>query len=251
MLIDGDIVAYECACRHQRVHDFAEDGTEPLVVTDMEGAKQNVGEFIRNLKDRFSASKVFVALSDPCKRYWRHDVLPSYKQNRTGSVPPVLLKDLKEWMASHPSTVIRPRMEADDVLGIMSGRLKNTIICSVDKDMDQLPGTWYNWRKDETTEVNEEHAYRFHMFQTLMGDPVDGYKGCPGIGPVKAERIAFGANSLKDLWEIVVATYAEKGLTEEDALVQARVARILRIQDYNLKTKEIKLWNPPSDSESQ
>lgn len=217
----------------------------------MDGAKLNVGEFIRSLKDRFSAHRVFVALSDPSKRYWRHDVLPSYKHHRADSVPPVLLKDLKAWMAEHPSTIIRPRMEADDVLGIMTGRLENTIICSVDKDMDQIPGTWYNWRKDETSEVNEEHAYRFHMFQTLMGDPVDGYKGCPGIGPVKAERIAFGANSLKDLWEIVVTTYAEKGLTEEDALVQARVARILRIQDYNLKTKEIKLWNPPSDSESQ
>ena len=31
-----------------------------------------------------------------------------------------------------------------------------------------------------------------------------------------------------------------------DALVQARVARILRNTDFNFKTKEPTLWTPPS-----
>jgi DNA polymerase-1 len=43
----------------------------------------------------------------------------------------------------------------------------------------------------------------------------------------------------------VVAAFESKGLTEEDALVQARVARICRASDYDFKTKEVKLWNPP------
>jgi hypothetical protein len=33
-------------------------------------------------------------------------------------------------------------------------------------------------------------------------------------------------------------------LTEDHALTQARVARILRTQDYNLEKEEIKLWSP-------
>jgi DNA polymerase-1 len=43
-----------------------------------------------------------------------------------------------------------------------------------------------------------------------------------------------------------VEAYAKKNLTADDALVQARVARILRHTDYNFKTKEPILWTPPS-----
>jgi hypothetical protein len=38
-------------------------------------------------------------------------------------------------------------------------------------------------------EITEAQADRFHMIQTLTGDVTDGYPGCPGIGPVKAEQI--------------------------------------------------------------
>jgi hypothetical protein len=38
--------------------------------------------------------------------------------------------------------------------------------------------------------------------------------------------------------------YDKAGLTEEDALVQARVAYILRKSDYDRKTQTVKLWRP-------
>ena len=41
-----------------------------------------------------------------------------------------------------------------------------------------------------------------------------------------------------------VAMYESKGLKEEDALVQARVARILRTEEYDILTGEVKLWEP-------
>jgi DNA polymerase-1 len=42
----------------------------------------------------------------------------------------------------------------------------------------------------------------------------------------------------------VVAAYEKAGLTEEDAIVQARVARILRYEEFNQKKEEVLLWNP-------
>lgn len=33
------------------------------------------------------------------------------------------------------------------------------------------------------------------------------------------------------------------GMTKEDALLNARMARILRAEDYDFKKKEVKLWN--------
>jgi DNA polymerase-1 len=46
------------------------------------------------------------------------------------------------------------------------------------------------------------------------------------------------------MWSEVLATYEKKGLTYEDALIQARIARILRGDEYNLDTGEMNLWTP-------
>jgi DNA polymerase-1 len=42
----------------------------------------------------------------------------------------------------------------------------------------------------------------------------------------------------------VVSLYAKAGLTEADALRQARLARILRWTDWDNKKKEPILWTP-------
>ncbi len=128
--------------------------------------------------------------------------------------------------------------------------------------------------RDGIFEVTEEEADLFHLMQTLAGDATDGYSGCPGIGMTVAERILTpdedggtyktveteyvpkrgknaGETLIKwvqepcdDLWEIIVSYYAKAGLGEEEALRQARVARILRNTDYDFKERKPILWNP-------
>ena len=46
------------------------------------------------------------------------------------------------------------------------------------------------------------------------------------------------------MWQSVIDAYKSKGYTEEDALRNARMARILRAEDYDFKNKEVKLWKP-------
>ena len=95
-------------------------------------------------------------------------------------------------------------------------------------------------RKDEGVfEVTQEQADYNHLLQTLTGDSVDGYSGCPGIGPKRAEKILETCD-----WDSVVSAYNKAGLEEQDALVQARVARILRWGEYDKRKKEPILWNP-------
>ncbi len=38
--------------------------------------------------------------------------------------------------------------------------------------------------------------------------------------------------------------YASKGFTEENAVLQARMAHIFWAEDYNFKTQGIRPWNP-------
>ncbi|NBS69172.1 hypothetical protein EBT31_09700 [bacterium] len=49
-------------------------------------------------------------------------------------------------------------------------------------------------------------------------------------------------------WETVVQTFEERGMTEEDALLNARLARILQYTDYNFDTDEPILWTPTSST---
>ena len=101
---------------------------------------------------------------------------------------------------------------------------------------------------DGTTvkEITKEEADYWFMIQSLTGDAVDGYSGCPSIGIKTAEKILGDDINVPilELWDKVVHTYQKKGYTEAEALQQARCARILRKGEYNRKKGEVKLWQP-------
>ena len=115
----------------------------------------------------------------------------------------------------------------------------NTIIVSDDKDLQTIPGRLYRPATKELKTITPEEADRSHLIQALTGDVTDGYKGCPKVGPVSAEKILE-----EGTWEEVVGAYQKAGLGEEFALSQARVARILREGEWNPITEEVQLWNP-------
>ena len=73
---------------------------------------------------------------------------------------------------------------------------------------------------------------------------MDGYKGVPGVGAKGAEKLLTKAQGQE--WEVIRGAYEKAGLTEEDALRNARLARILRPDEYNFTTKEPILWTPPN-----
>ena len=73
-----------------------------------------------------------------------------------------------------------------------------------------------------------------------MGDATDGYSGCPKIGKVTASRLLNKECS----WATVVAAYEKAGLSEDVALENARMARILLYEDWDAKEKRVKLWTP-------
>jgi DNA polymerase-1 len=139
-------------------------------------------------------------------------------------------------------------IEADDLVGIAATEPESngSIAVSVDKDFKAIPCKLYNPDKPEdgVVEVSEEEANRHHFFQTLVGDSSDNYKGCPSIGPVKANKLLDGCESEEEVWEMILNNFDKAGLSSKHALVQARVSRILRHGDYDFETKKVRLWQP-------
>jgi len=130
-------------------------------------------------------------------------------------------------------------LEADDAMGIYATQHPGNIIVSPDKDMKQIPGKLYNL--EDTITITPEEGAKWHLIQTLAGDQTDGYSGVPGIGVKRAETL-FNKEGYS--WATVVKAFTDKGLTEEDALLNARLARILTIEDYETEQQEPKLWTP-------
>lgn len=172
---------------------------------------------------------------------FRKRILPTYKANRVGKRKPLGYWQVVKWVHENFNTYQKQGLEADDCVGIlMTLKGNNGVAISGDKDFRSIPGKFYNFLQDEFYEITQEEADYNHLYQTLIGDTADNYKGCPGIGAVGAHKILDKAST----WDAVVAAFEKAHLTEADALVQAQVARILRNTDYDFKKKVPILWTP-------
>ena len=252
-LVDADILAYQAAAAAEQPIKW-DDDIWTLHAFESEGERR-FDEMMENIIAAVKADKAVLALSDA--KNWRKDVLPTYKSNRAATRKPMLLKHLKERAVDKYEAFIRPTLEGDDCLGIL-GTMKQTgdcVICSLDKDFKTIPGRHYNFGRKEFFEITQSQADYWHMMQTLTGDTTDGYTGCIGIGQKTAEKILqaaldeskpwFTPRQLREIyWQHVVKAYAKAGLSEEEALTQARVARICRSSDYDFKNKQVILWSP-------
>jgi len=253
LLADADILVYQAASKNQEGYRWGED-IESLYVSPIEDAIKTLDDDIANLLKVTKTTELLLAFSSSPN--FRYSVLPTYKHNRKDVAKPIHLQALRDYaLATYPSKV-KPQLEGDDVMGILMTLHPNKYLCaSIDKDMKQIPGKHYNWKHEEFFEVSEQEGDLWFFKQVLMGDPGDGYGGCPGIGKAKVEKIIkdildehtpwAGRETLnKDLWCTVVKHYMLKGLHEEDALQQARVARILRSTEWDSKNHKHKLWEP-------
>jgi 5'-3' exonuclease len=253
-LIDADILAYQAASYAEKPVNWG-DGLWTLHAFEAD-AEHKFTALVQNVIDKVEADEVILALSDSAN--WRKDVLATYKANRAGTRKPMLLPHLREFATTNYKVYQRDTLEGDDCLGILStmrNKMVDPIVCSLDKDFKTIPGKHYNFGKDEFFEITDHQADYWHMMQTLMGDSTDGYAGCPGIGAVTAAKILQKAvdegtpwanrEQLNEIyWKHVVAAYDKAGLSEEEALVQARVARICRADDYDFNTRKVILWEP-------
>ena len=241
LLIDADVLLYQYSSAVEKVVEWEPDRF--TLSADAKEAKERVDLAVEELREDLDADAVIMCLSDT--ENFRKVILPTYKSGRKKTRKPICYLELKEYVQDVYRSRLLPGLEADDVLGIlMTGRRVKgeKVIVSIDKDLDTIAGLHYNpWKDDpEVYEVTQEEADYNHLLQTLTGDSTDGYSGCPKIGPTRAKRILDENCN----WDAVVEAYEKAGLCEEEALVQARVARILRKSEWNERRKEVLLWTP-------
>lgn len=245
-LIDCDFIVYRACAAAEDEIDFGNDVI--VVQSKFSDAIKNIDRDLDRiyvfLERTFQQEPhLFLLFSD--SQNFRKLVDPAYKGHRNRKKPCGYVRAQKALEQTYK--VIRlPGLEADDTMGIMSQTLSQAgnevVICSPDKDMRQIPGKLWDLNPENAIQhITSKEGWRWFLTQTMTGDQTDGYSGVPGIGKVKADALIDKHGAA---WDTVIQAYLKAGLTEDDAIRNARLARILTADDFDFATGTPRLWEP-------
>lgn len=223
-LIDGDIVLHRCG--------YASDN-DPLQI-----ALVRTNVMMEEILAETKADSYEVWLSDSYENNFRKQLAPSYKANRV-QPRPVHYEAIKDFLYEHWNANLALGMEADDAMGIEQTAQRDTIICSIDKDLLQIPGRHYNFVRKEFYEISPIEGCRQLYRQLLIGDTSDNIRGVDGIGKVKAGRLIDPLNDEVQMFGEVRRLYAD----DERLLTNGRLLYIRRVDN--------EVWTFPKSTQQE
>lgn len=242
-LIDADILAYECSFAGQ----YNDESTGEFVMKDFDVVEEHLQQKIKEILEECMSDEepVMFLTGDellanhlnrrpkwcepseeielrPSFRYYEA-ITKQYKGSRK-SPKPLHYHNIRAYMLATYNCVVSDGLEADDMLAI--NQTDDTIICSIDKDLRQVPGWHYSWSigarpsipiymVDEfgTLEMVgkpkklKATGLRSLFAQVLMGDTVDNIQGIDGLGPVGAYKILSECITEMELFLATAKTY--------------------------------------------
>lgn len=228
-LIDQDLLCYRCAASAEN--------------DDLGIAIYRIDELLDNILNKTEATSYRAFLTGA--NNFRKQIYPEYKANRT-QPKPKHLKDLQIYSLEKLNAEFAPEgLEADDALAInqkyLGVNIKETIICSLDKDLLQVPGHHFSWeingkgwtRPDTFIEQSHLEGLRLFYKQCLKGDTSDNVKGIEGLGEKKATKILEDCTSELEMFKKVRDLYGN----DDEFNMNASVLWILRSLDDSWKDR--------------
>lgn len=192
-------------------HKAQDDTTvvETLVVDDLANCLHSVKVQLTSILEEVKADDYVIYLSG--KDNFRDSLVDYYKANRDRSTRPEHYHNITTYLLEHWKTEVVDGIEADDALGITQD--KNTIICSIDKDLDNVPGWHYNFATGAKYYVEELDALRNFYSQMITGDPGDNIPGLYKVtgkrATAKLQEPILYMEDEKEMWEYVHSLYAK------------------------------------------
>lgn len=257
-LIDGDVLVYSSG--------FASDGAaKRRLLDELHGDKEaydkHVAEhgkpyepvnFCLNGLNTQLNSIVRAAEADDYKVVMSHPVnyreafYPDYKMNRDITHKPHWENEIKDFLFErHDAIYSSIGDEADDAMGIMQMEAmasgQETIICTIDKDLDMIPGLHYNFSKTRRDNgiytMEDPEGLRLFYAQVLSGDSSDNIPGMFQRLGIKCDakwKIPLeGMNDPMEMYDYVMKVY------ENDLDHVHLMAKLLWIK------RDEKWWEPP------
>jgi len=252
LIIDGDILNFTVG---RATEDYSDFGDQLCKSFDKEGTIRLLDQGIQNIADQCGYNREDIIFSISCTKNYRKRFFPTYKSNRKDVVKPLGLQFIREHLIANKekyNLLMIEELEADDCMGIFGTSGDDSIsIYSQDKDLRTIPVRQWCFKKGKFWTPTYNGSMKWLYTQVLTGDTVDGYKGCPKIGKVKAEKaLSNCTNDLELLEQIFVRYYIAYGkdidIAKEKSLEQFGQARILHQSDYIELTQNNKTFDPYS-----
>lgn len=236
LLVDGDILVYRAGFANDKtlydvyvgdspvpqysstVYAQVKDWIKENAVEDTEltidrspvqgsevAALSNAKQMLEQMIDITGPDEVQVYIDGPGNFRTELATYRKYKGNRDKMRRPVHYQSLKNYLVNHWGAISVEGQETDDELACNQNT--DTIICSIDKDLLQIPGQHFNFVKKEHIHVDLDSSVCAFWKQVLTGDASDNIFGCPGVGDKTAIKIL---SNCRDYFNTVVDVYKAK-----------------------------------------
>lgn len=170
----------------------------------------------------------------------------AYKHNRAKLEPPAGAKESMIAMIKHFDVIIGQNCEADDIVCNLAKQ--GFMISAIDKDvLMQTKGVSYNYMKEEFIQRTESDTVFYKYFQAITGDPSDGYKGIPRVGPVGANKIINVEMTEPELFNATLEAYEEADLGIDECLATIRLADMHQVAVIDRDSHLVILYTPPEE----
>ena len=190
----------------------------------MEHCLHSVKKMITKMDTATGAQEHLVLLTGPAN--FRFDIYPDYKCSRVNAPKPHHYHAIHEYLINVHKADKVVGVEADDALGwhqwadfkASAGdpMMCETCICTIDKDLNMIPG-WhhnFNWKppKEDMYWIEIEQANQWFFQQWLSGDPADDIPGLRGVAEKTAQKILEDVpKNVFDMYNEVVRRYKVQG----------------------------------------
>ena len=132
-------------------------------------------------------------------------ILP-YKGNRNSEHRPRWYSQMRMHLNNQElgQCVQVPDHEADDALAMFS--VDGTVMITIDKDLDTVPGLHYNWVREELYDVLPGQARYNFWEQMIKGDNTDNIQGLRGMR-LRSKNVLDECNTDEEYYNAVLPHY--------------------------------------------
>lgn len=226
VLIDADSLMY-----------FSSYGSEEDQLLSETKLSEKIYDILNIVGQSYNVDKYFVFVKG--KNNFRYKIFPAYKKNRPPKHP--IIDILNQYLIDNFDAIQSHNAESDDYVFSYSQLPEykdRSIICSVDKDMHQIPGIHYDYQKNKYHIISEEDGLYNLAIQMIMGDAADGIPALKGYGIKKAEKIIKRGMSKYQYIKTILKEYQKNCLTLDEAKAQVRLNyKLLKLQLVNVKAE--------------
>lgn len=248
-ILDFDVLIYRCGFSIEKYDKH----TETLTVEPFKNGCYNINSMVRSTLTNTGATSYQSYLTGNEEPNFRVQIYDAYKANRKDVRRPHYYNDLRKFATSRWGATMSRGEEADDTACIAHCELnplgfdestKTSVLCTIDKDFNNVPGWHYHYVNQELYFVSEIQALRNFYLQILTGDTSDNIPRIKrGWRQGKTEEKIQQADTEQELLDIVKKEVYTIYKWKDEQIIREIT---WRGQLVWLRRQRNQMWLPPS-----